>query len=62
MVTVLEGYLSPSAAARRIGVAPLTLKLWARSGKIPALMTPNGIVFKVEDIDRIAHERAEKDG
>ena len=62
MVAVMEGYLGPSEAARRIGVAPVTLRLWVRQGKFPALRTPIGMVLRTEDVERAARERAGKDG
>jgi hypothetical protein len=60
MTTKLEGYLGPSAAARQLGVAPVTLRLWMQQGKIPALRTPIGRVLKAEDVERLAQERAIK--
>ena len=59
MVEVLEGYVSPARAAHRIGVAPLTIKVWAKQGRIPALLTPLGLVFRTEDVERVAREREE---
>ena len=58
MPTVMEGYRAPSEAARRIGVAPVTLRLWVRQGKFPALRTPIGMVLRTEDVERAARERA----
>ncbi len=59
MVETLEGYITPARAAHRIGIAPLTLKQWAKRGRIPALLTPLGLVFRTEDVERVAREREE---
>ena len=61
MVTTLDGYMAPSAAARRIGVAATTLRLWVKQGQVPALKTPNGIVLKTEDVERLVAERAKRE-
>ncbi len=60
MVATLDGYLSPSKAAQQIGVAPITLKLWAKQGRVPALRTPIGLVFRTEDVEQLARQRAER--
>ena len=59
VVTTLEGYLAPSRAAHRIGIASVTLRTWVKKGWLPALRTPNGIVIKVEDVERAAAGRAQ---
>ncbi len=60
MIVAMEGFLSPTQAALRVGVSPLTLKVWAKQGRIPALQTPNGMVFAVTDVEEAALRRAEK--
>jgi len=61
-VKIMTGYLSPSQAARAAGVDVGTLKLWMKSGKLPALMVPPGRrLYRTEDIERIARERAQKE-
>ncbi len=58
MIDTLEGYLAPSEAARRIGVAPVTLRWWVQQGKLPALRTPNGIVIRIADVEDTIRRRA----
>lgn len=63
MVTTVEqlsGYLAPSQAAARLGIAEATLRLWAKGGRIPALATPTGRLYRDVDVARVARERAEK--
>lgn len=57
MVTSFEGYVSPSEGARIIGIAPVTLRLWVKTGKIAALRTPNGMILSRADVERAARER-----
>ncbi len=60
MVAVMEGYVGPSEAARQLGIAPVTLRLWVKQGKMPALRTPNGIVLRTEDIEQARRQRVER--
>ncbi len=62
MVTeTLEGYLSPSQAARVVGVDVGTLKYYTHTGKLAAVMVPPGRrLYRTADIEAIARERAEK--
>jgi len=61
-VDTLRGYLSPSQAARISGLATETLKLRVNTGKLNALIIPGGRrLYRVEDMERIARERAEKE-
>lgn len=60
MTTAIEeltGYLAPSQAAARLGVAEATLRLWAKGGRVPTLVTPTGRLYRVKDIDKIAEQR-----
>ena len=60
-VDVLNGYLTPSKAARVSGLATETLKLRANTGKLNALIIPGGRrLYRLEDMERIARERAQK--
>lgn len=38
----LKDLLTPSEAARLLRVSPVTIRLWARTGKLPARTTPGG--------------------
>lgn len=57
----MERLLSPSDAARILGVVPATVRAMALSGRLPpATMTESGIrLFRREDVERLAAERAE---
>ena len=57
----LKGYLALSRAAARAGVSEATLRGWAKSGKVAALVTPHGRLFREDVIERIARERARND-
>ncbi len=50
-------YLSTQAAARRLGVAPHTLRRWAASGIIPCVRTAGGHRrFRQEDVDELQRQ------
>lgn len=55
----MERLLSPSDAARILGVVPATVRAMALSGRLPlATMTESGIrLFRREDVERLAAER-----
>ncbi len=59
----MERLLSPSDAARILGVVPATVRAMAISGRLPpATMTESGIrLFRREDVERLAAERAERE-
>ncbi len=59
VIEELQGYLTPTVAAQRLGVSEVTLRLWVKGGRMPALRTPHGNLFKAEDIERIALARAQ---
>ena len=49
-------YLSTQAAARRLGVAPHTLRRWSASGVLPCVRTAGGHRrFRQEDVDELLH-------
>ena len=51
--------LTVGDVARELDVAPETIRLWERLGKLPAQRTTSGIrLFRREDVDRLARERA----
>ncbi len=58
----MERLLSPSDAARILGVVPATVRAMALSGRLPpATMTESGIrLFRREDVERLAAERAKR--
>lgn len=54
-------YLLTNGAARLLDVAPQTIRLWERTGKLPALRTESGVrLFSRCDVERLARERAER--
>lgn len=45
-------------AAKQVGVAPDTIRLWERLGRLPALRTASGVrLFQRTDVDRVVRER-----
>lgn len=53
-----EELLSPSAAARLLGLTARRVRQLARSGRLPATVTPLGRLYARADVDRLASERA----
>ena len=50
--------LLTSEAARILGVAPQTLRLWEKLGHVKALKTAAGVrLFDPRDIERLARQR-----
>lgn len=63
MTTATSEFLSTGDAARRLGVAPDTVRLWERNGCLPAMRTAGGIrLFRREDVEKVAAERAAAQG
>ncbi len=56
----LDGYITPSQASARLGVAEATLRQWASRGRMPTLVTPHGRLYRESEIEQIARQRAEK--
>jgi excisionase family DNA binding protein len=56
-IDLKKDYVSPSEAARRIGVSGLTLRLWLKSGKIGYIETPLGRLIPVSEVERVIEER-----
>ena len=50
--------LSTSAAARRAGVSPEAVRVWVRTGRLPATTTPLGILIDRAELDRFLAERS----
>ena len=53
----LTGYLRPREAANRLGISEPTLRWWAATGRIAALITPFGRLYRAEELERVAAER-----
>jgi excisionase family DNA binding protein len=48
-----------SSAARLMGVSGDSIRLWERSGRLPAIRTAGGVrLFAQADLERLARERA----
>lgn len=57
----MNDLLTTRDAARVFDVAPDTIRLWERIGKLPATRTESGLrVFSRADVERVAAERAER--
>ncbi len=55
----MEQWLSSADAARVLGVVPATVRQMERSGRLPARRTVGGMrLFRREDVERLARERA----
>ena len=45
-------FLTTSQVANRFEVTPETVRQWARTGKLPAVLTPSGQrKFRIEDVE-----------
>ena len=54
--------LSTSTAARELNVAAQTVRLWERTGKLPAVKTTDGRrLFSRSDIEKLKRERAARE-
>lgn len=51
-------YITIKQASKILGVTPLTLRNWDKSGKLKAHRHPmnNYRVYKIEDLERVIHE------
>ncbi|MFQ5880375.1 MAG: helix-turn-helix domain-containing protein [Dehalococcoidia bacterium] len=59
----MERLLTCGDAARVLSVVPDTVRAMERAGRLPAVRTLGGIrLFRREDIDRVAAERAQAQG
>ena len=55
----MEELITTAGVARICGVAPDTVRLWERTGKLAATRTESGIrLFRREDVEREAARRA----
>lgn len=58
-----ESFLTVGDAARIVAVVPATIRLWERSGKLPAVRTLGGVrLFHRADVERIAAARGRRRG
>ena len=56
-------YVTTAQAADRLGVAPETVRAYARRGLLDvAMRLPNGFMFKARDVDRLAARLAKGNG
>lgn len=56
----LKTYLSPREVAAVFKVSPITVRVWAQRGLLPALITPGGHRrFHVADVERLARQRGQ---
>ena len=52
-------YLLTNDAARLLNVSPQTIRLWERTGRLPAVKTTRGVrLFDRRDVERLARERS----
>lgn len=49
--------MSPSEAARRIGVSVYTIKAWIKKGRMRCVETPLGRLIPVSEVERVIEER-----
>jgi excisionase family DNA binding protein len=60
VVTDPNDLLTPSDAARVLGLSPDSVRVLSDSGRLPAMRTVSGRrLFKRGDVDRLAAERAQ---
>jgi DNA-binding transcriptional MerR regulator len=53
--------LTVGTVTRELNVAPETIRLWERLGKLPAQRTASGMrLFRREDVDRLIRDRGDR--
>jgi len=57
-MSTLSTSLTASQAARRLGLSAARIAQLRLNGQLPAYETPLGYLYRVEDVDRLAQERA----
>ena len=61
MGTAMERLLNTSGAAKILAVVPDTVRLWERTGRLPALRTESGMrLFRRQDVEALAARRAQE--
>ncbi len=51
-------FLSVNGAARLLNIAPQTLRVWERQGRLPAIKTETGTrIFRRDLVERLAEEQ-----
>lgn len=51
--------LTTADAARRLGLTPASVRLLAKTGRLPHTRTASGTrLFRLDDVERLAQERA----
>ncbi|WP_321974217.1 helix-turn-helix domain-containing protein [Paratractidigestivibacter sp.] len=58
----LADYALTEEVAERYGVGTVTVRRWARSGKVPSVKVGKRFYFKIEDVDRALLEKGGDDG
>jgi excisionase family DNA binding protein len=56
-----KDYMTPSQAARRIGVSVHTIKAWIKKGRMRCIETPLGRLIPVSEVERLAREHEQKE-
>ena len=54
--------LGPNAAARLAGYSPHWIRVLVQQGRLPGIRTGIGTLVKREDVERLAAERAAREG
>ena len=55
-------YLTPSEAARRLGISVEMVRTWLKAGRIEHIRTKLGRLIPITEIERIAAERQRRGG
>lgn len=56
--TLMKEWLGGAQAARVLGVTPQWIRALAKEGKLEAVETPLGYIYRRADVERMAQERA----
>jgi len=55
----IADYLTTATAARALGIAEQTVRLWVRRGDLPAIRLSSGLrIYRRADVDRLRVARA----
>ncbi len=55
---MVDQFYMTSPAARAAGISESTLRLWARIGLVPSIVTSSNVrLFRLEDVLRVAQAR-----
>ncbi len=53
----IKNFVTPSVAARRLGVSVELVRVWLRTGRLQHTRTPLGRLIPVEEVERLAAQR-----